>query len=163
MSLLPLKVILLFCLVSFSMGQFDDANFITFPSCKFSKRIHWIFALDYSGSMRRNTPTRWSQLKKLVNKYAVTKFDKEGLMDEIDHTTDFVTAYLFGSKAYNSIITRYDIPNGYKLPLPNNAKPNEGTNFKKALAKAISVINKYKYENVCFVMVTDGQAKYPSS
>ena len=99
---------------------------------------------------------------KTVNDYSPPN-TYPGLMDDIDETNDRVSAFLFGSNAYPPIITHTDIGIGYQLLLPSAANFFEGTNFSNALSKAISLINSFLYEHVCFVMITDGQAAYPSA
>ena len=46
--------------------------------CPCKPRIHWIFALDHSGSMGRNKPTRWSRLIDVMND------GSSGFMAQID-------------------------------------------------------------------------------
>ena len=124
-----------------------------FRTCRKINYIHWVFALDYSGSMTQDSPTRWSSLVKTVNDYSPLP---SGYMDILDETNDRVSAFLFGSNAYSPMITHTDIGIGYQLPLPPNANVHEGTSFSNALSKAISLINSFLYEHVCFVMITDG-------
>ena len=133
--------------------------FLTFQKCKYNpRRYHWVFALDKSGSMNWNNPKRWTTLVKLVN-------DKGGLMDKIDHTSDFVSAYTFNSKPSPNIIYHKNIPtfpNGWNLPL-GGGNPTGGTNFAKALQRASAIIFWRRYESTCFVIISDGEAKYPSA
>ena len=131
---------------------------LTFQKCKYHpSRIHWVFALDKSGSMSWNNPTRWTTLKRLLN-------NKNRLMDQIDHTSDFVSAYTFNSNPSPNIIYHYNIPsfpNGWNLPL--GGSPSGGTNFAKALQRASSIIFSRRFESTCFVFVSDGEASYPSA
>ena len=64
------------------------------PLCPCKPRIHWIFALDHSGSMGWNSPTRWSKLIEVMND------DPSGFMALLDDPLpgqlhDLVTAYTF--------------------------------------------------------------------
>ena len=67
--------------------------------------------------------------------------DNGGLVDIIDHTNDFMSAFTFRWNPDPNLVVHYNPPIGYNLALTD--PPQGGTNFAHALERAISIINSY--------------------
>ena len=98
--------------------------------------------------------SKWNTLKILMN-------GNGNFMDTIGFRPDFLSSYTFTNVAQPNMITHVDIPVGYNLPLPASA--GGGTNFANAIQRAINIISFFRYENTCFMMITDGEAPYPGA
>ncbi len=94
---MSLKLVLILALLTLSIAKINPIDDLF---CKV-RGMHWILALDYSGSMRYGSPPRWSSLVSLVNDYP------GGIMDQVDTKPgreDLVTSYLFDGNVYPNII-----------------------------------------------------------
>ena len=106
-------------------------NLLGIPDeCKYHDRIHWVFALDKSGSMKWDTPTRWTSLKQLMNQPG-------GLIDSLDHTNDFMSAFTFRWNVDPNLVVHSNVPTGYTISFTD--PPAGGTNFANALDRAIDI------------------------
>ena len=125
-------------------------------NCPSTSPMHWIFALDESGSMGTIVPgfppeSKWTKIRNLMN--IILPLPPNNL----------ATIYTFDDAAtvpdtdYDEY-TEYSNPPSISLPL----SPFGGTDFRPALIRAIDVILHYSRTHTCFVMISDGGAAYPT-
>ena len=118
----------------------------------FCNQMHWIFALDESGSM---FGTKWTKLQSLLT------WLKWWLSFWNDFCFQYITAYTFDSRATLPPTQYYE----YVSPVdfhPSTININGGgTNFGQALVRGLEFILLHRNINTCWVLITDGHAAFP--
>ena len=126
------------------------------PYC--SDYIHWVIALDRSGSMNLGTPnSRWEELTDLVNGDG----GDPGLLDIMGG--DVHSTYMFNHAAIpfpavdGGPFEHEPVP--ASLPLDSQT-PGGGTSFHAALMKAAMIMDDYLWDHTCFYLITDGESSF---
>ena len=165
---MSIKLFVLFALACVSLAQLSQLRIdptikkigptfpiITLPIC--SKYVHWVVALDRSGSMGWGSPAnRWQELTELVN-------GPPGLLGTM--AGDRHSTYMFNHAAIDfpwplGPIVHDPVP--ASLPLAAQT-PSGGTSFHAALMKGVSIMDDYLWDHTCFLLITDGESSYSQS
>ena len=130
---------------------------IPVPVCP--NHVHWVVALDRSGSMGWGSPTnRWEGLTDLVNGPPGS-----GLIGQVQD--DVLSTFMFNHAAIEfppSLGPIVHDPVPTSLPLAAQT-PGGGTSFHAALMRAANIMDDYLWEHTCFVLITDGESFYSQS
>ena len=114
--------------------------------------MHWIFALDESGSM---FGVRWTKLQNLLG------FFKWWLTIWNNFCSQYITAYTFDTRATLPPAQFYEYvsPSAFNpATIPINGG---GTSFGQALVRGLEFILLRRNIDTCWVIITDGHAAYP--
>ncbi len=126
--------------------------FLKEPSCEKRRHccnFHWVFALDESGSMGGS---KWADLVNLMTDIR---------NDLVTVPRQYMSVFEFNHFA-SPALAIHELDQTF-IPASELTFNGGGTNFAAALTKAHEIISGYKYEDTCFVIITDGAAAYPAA
>ena len=122
-------------------GLIKNYRFFQYRVCPCT---HYVFGVDYSGSMTGQMSTAHGALETLV-----------GYLDSENQGSPFV--YFFSYFYFNHIA---EIPEYLHIkpftPLPGPPGATGGTSFNNAIERGVEILNMWPGENMCFWLISDG-------